>query len=111
MAENARSEATLFAVQLSNSRANCDMIGESNRCSLLVTDYNNKEVRPYHYSPEHFRIHCIIPAWICNIKNTLLFKVVSPFNVSCTFIPRNDPFLCLSHKRGIDRSCAVYREK
>jgi hypothetical protein len=46
MAENARSEAMLFAVQLSNSRANCDIIGESNRCSLLsVTDNNNEEAR------------------------------------------------------------------
>jgi hypothetical protein len=46
MAKNARLEATLFAVQLSNLRANCDIIEELNRYSLLlVIDNNNKEAR------------------------------------------------------------------
>jgi hypothetical protein len=44
MAENARLKAILFIVQLSNSRANCNIIRELNRYSLLlVIDNNSKE--------------------------------------------------------------------
>jgi hypothetical protein len=69
--EKARSEGTLFAVQLSSLSASLARIGASNRCTTISYGIRWR-IKTHCTVPKHLRIVCMLPTGLCDIKITAL---------------------------------------